>query len=83
MEEKIEGQSFVMPRLGLGEQLLSEYEIEIEGVAKGRGSLLVFAGGKTYMLKMFQGSKDKAGNKSFPQRKEIFWCGKREDRHIF
>ena len=30
MEEKIEGQSFVMPRLGLGEQLLSEYEIEIE-----------------------------------------------------
>lgn len=61
MEEKIEGQSFVMPRLGLGEQLLSEYEIEIEGVAKGRGSLLVFSGGKTYMLKMFQGSKDKAG----------------------
>lgn len=60
MEEKIEGQSFVMPRLGLGEQLLSEYEINIEGVTKGRGSLLVFADGKTYMLKMFRGSKDKA-----------------------
>lgn len=60
MEEKIENQSFVMPRLGLGEQLLSEYDLCVEGVAKGRGSLLVFSAGKTYMLKRFGGSPEKA-----------------------
>lgn len=60
MEEKIENQSYVMPRLGLGEQLLSEYDLCVEGVAKGRGSLLVYASGETYMLKSFGGSSEKA-----------------------
>ncbi len=60
MDENIEKNAFVMPRLGQGEQLLSEYDITIKGIAKGRGSLIVYSDKETYMLKEFRGSKEKA-----------------------
>ncbi len=59
MEEKIDQCEFVMPRLGLGEQLLSNYELQVTGVSKGRGSLLVYSKDATYMLKEFRGSKER------------------------
>lgn len=60
MEKEIESNAFVMPRFGQGEQLLSEYDFVVDGVSKGRGSLLIHSGKQTYMLKEFHGSKDKA-----------------------
>lgn len=60
MEKEIETSAFVMPRYGQGEQLLSEYNLTVDGVAKGRGSLLIYSGKQTYMLKEFRGSKERA-----------------------
>lgn len=60
MDENTEKNAFVIPRLGQGEQLLSAYDIPIKGIAKGRGSLIIYGENQTYMLKEFRGSKDKA-----------------------
>lgn len=51
---------FLMPRFGQGEQLLQEYEIAIDGAAKGRGSLIINSGECSYMLKEFRGTLEKA-----------------------
>ena len=60
MEKEIETTAFVMPRYGQGEQLLCEYDLCVDAVTKGRGSLLIHSAGKVYMLKEFHSSKEKA-----------------------
>lgn len=59
MSEMIDGKQGIIPRFGQGEQLLGNYDLEIESVTRGRGCLLVHTKGQTYMLKEFTGSKEK------------------------
>jgi CotS family spore coat protein len=59
MAENTQNGQPVIPRFGLGEQLLGMYDMEVESVTKGRGSLIVTAGGQRYMLKEFTGSAEK------------------------
>ena len=59
MCENIEKSQTVIPRMGQGEQLLGEYELEITGVSKGRGSLLIHTTQGICMLKPFTGSAQK------------------------
>ncbi len=59
MAECAEGKQNVIPRYGQGEHLLYRYDLEIESVVKGRGSLIVRAAEGTFMLREFQGSAEK------------------------
>lgn len=59
MEENTINNGFTIPRLGQGEQLLSEYELSVDGISKGRGSLIIHSKKQTYMLKEVHSSKEK------------------------
>lgn len=61
MTESIEGKQNAIPRFGQGEHLLHQYDIEIESVVKGRGSLIVRTKKESFMLNEFTGSKEKIG----------------------
>ncbi|MDD6194310.1 MAG: hypothetical protein PUB19_05365 [Lachnospiraceae bacterium] len=78
MEKEIESNSFVMPRFGQGEQLLSEYDLSVDNVSKGRGSLLIYSGKQTFMLKEFHGSKDKAKALAKVLQELAGWDGENE-----
>ena len=59
MGENIDKTVQTLPRMGQGEQLLTAYDLEVENITKGRGSLLIHTAQGLYMFKMFTGSKEK------------------------
>lgn len=99
MCENIEKSQIAIPRMGQGEQLLGEYELEITGVSKGRGSLLIHTTQGICMLKPFTGSAQKQSNwrmccKNYMRgtqerssllrrRKAHIWSGKNMDRRTY
>lgn len=78
MCENIEKSQTVIPRMGQGEQLLGEYELEITGVSKGRGSLLIHTTQGICMLKPFTGSAQKAEQLAYVLQKLHAWDARTE-----